>query len=355
MCQVGRNSFNMSSENIDYRRLQLTGGSTYVISLPKDWIRENELGKGKIVGVERINNGDLRITASQDSVIKKSVCINLTKNEKGKGLNDQLIGAYLSGVDSIDICASTNISRYIKMQIRQFLRDTRGMEIEIDEDKLMRITSILDPTELRLQVSINRMYILILGLVTDAIDVLNGEDETLLSDIEDRERQIDARRLLLERQVSISLQSPNVEKKLKINKFAAMEHANIARVLERMGDHATNLAILVRDNQKSVNLKPNEYPIFAIPQWSFELKQIVHNTYTKDVNTILSSKRNLIKLMEEIEASESTRWSGKEYAEKLIAEFRISESIRRLCAYGINLAEALVNMVMHSKLEVRNE
>ena len=70
MCQVGRISFNMSSENIDYRRLQLTGGSTYVISLPKDWIRENELGKGKIVGVEKINNGDLRITASQDSVIK---------------------------------------------------------------------------------------------------------------------------------------------------------------------------------------------------------------------------------------------------------------------------------------------
>ncbi len=345
----------MSKEGIDYRKLQLTGGSTFVISLPKDWIKENKLGKGKIVGVEKINSGDLRITATSEDLSKKTVCINLTKNETGKGLIDQLIGAYLSGADSIDICAKSKISRQVKMQIRQFLRDTRGMEIEIDEEKLMRITSILNPTELRLQVSINRMYILILGLVTDAVDVLNGEDEILLNDIEERERQIDARRLLLERQVAISLQIPNVEKKLKINKFSAMEHANIARVLERMGDHAAIFATLIKENNKSIKIQNKEMPFSAIPIWSSELKNIVHNTYTKDVDTILSSKRKLITLIEDIEAIESNRWSGKEYAETIIAEFRISESIRRLCAYGANLAEALVNMIMHTKLEIKNE
>ena len=41
------------------------------------------------------------------------------------------------------------------------------------------------------------MYILISSLVSDALDVVAGEDLELLSDIDDRERQIDARRLLL--------------------------------------------------------------------------------------------------------------------------------------------------------------
>ena len=122
------------------------------------------------------------------------------------------------------------------------------MEIEVDNEKEIRIVSILNPSELRLQVSINRMYILISSLVNDAFDVLSGESVELLSDIDDRERQIDARRLLLERQVAASLQQPSVERKLGIDRFSAMEHANIARVLERMGDHATRLAHLVNEH-----------------------------------------------------------------------------------------------------------
>ena len=50
------------------------------------------------------------------------------------------------------------------------------MEIGLDEDKEIRILSILDPSELSFQVSINRMYILISSLVNDAYDVLVGED-----------------------------------------------------------------------------------------------------------------------------------------------------------------------------------
>ena len=65
------------------------------------------------------------------------------------------------------------------------------MEIEHDDDKEIRIVPTLNPSELKLQVSINRMYLLIASLVNDALDVISGEDLELLSDIEDRERQID--------------------------------------------------------------------------------------------------------------------------------------------------------------------
>ena len=41
--------------------------------------------------------------------------------------------------------------------------------IEDDTEKEIRIVSILNPSELRLQVSINRMYILISSLVNDAL------------------------------------------------------------------------------------------------------------------------------------------------------------------------------------------
>ena len=262
-----------------------------------------------------------------------------------------MIGSYLSGADVIKVTCDGSISRKIRANIRDFLRDTRGMEIEHDDDKEIRIVSILNPSELKLQVSINRMYLLIASLVNDSLDVISGEDLELLSDIEDREKQIDARRLLLERQVAASLQMSSVEKKLAVDRFTAMEHANIARVLERMGDHATRLAMLVRENSSSIKIKTTELPLNAIPLWAKELKTIVHNMYTRDVGLIHSAKLSLAKLRDDVEEAEGDLWTGRASAERLISEFRISESVRRLCAYSVNFAEALLNMLMHDRLE----
>ena len=195
------------------------------------------------------------------------------------------------------------------------------------------------------------MYILISSLVNDAMDVLLGEPINLLSDIDDRERQIDARRLLLERQVAASIQLPSVERKLAVDRFTAMEHANIARILERMGDHATRLAYLIKDNSQAIKIKPSEMPLSAIPIWAKQLKTIVHNMYTKDVNIIHNAKLELVELRDKIEGEEDELWTGRGSAERLLCEFRISESIRRLCAYSINFAEILLNMLMHKQLD----
>ena len=195
-----------------FRKLQLTGGSTVIVSLPKEWIKANTLGKGDLVNIEELASGDLRLSPLQDNLTKLE--IELDCCAVGDGLVDLMIGGYIAGADVIKLTCSSPITRKTRADVRAFLRDTRGMEIELDDEKEIRIVSILNPSELRLQVSINRMYILISSLVNDAFDVLSGESVELLSDIDDRERQIDARRLLLERQVAASLQQPSVSENL---------------------------------------------------------------------------------------------------------------------------------------------
>ena len=334
----------------EYRKLQITGGSTMIVSLPKDWVSKNELAKGDLVSIEELSTGDLRISQLRAQKSKSCTTIDCTKLDYG--LLDLLIGAYLSGSDVIKVTSSEKIPRETRMIIREFLRDTRGMEIESDEEKEISIVSLLNPSELKLQVSINRMYILISELVNDSYSVLEGDSIDLLKDIEDRERQIDARRLLIERQVAAAIKIPSVEKRLDIDRFSAMEHANIARVLERMGDHATRLAFLVRDNFDLIKLDPTEMPLHAIPLLALEIKSLVHNMYTKDVSVIQSAKKELTLLMKEIEEEEGEVWKGRKSSERLYCELQISESIRRLCAYGVNFSESLVNMLMHERLSL---
>jgi phosphate uptake regulator len=333
----------------EFRKLQITGGSTMIVSLPREWVSQNRLAKGDIVSIEELSSGDLRISPMHGGEFKRSVTIDCC--QISDGLTDVLIGSYLAGADIIRVVCSQPISRVVRTTIREFLRDTRGMEIESEQEREICIVSLLNPSELQLQVSINRMYVLISGLIMDGFAVFGGEDKDLLKDIDDRERQIDARRLLIERQVASALKTPAIEKRLAVDRFSAMEHANIARALERMGDHATRFATLIRDNQDQIQLSSEALPMSTVPAIIKEFKALVHNMYTKDLDVIHLAKTNLQNLIQEIEHNENDVWSGVKTTHVLYCVFQISESLRRLCAYGVNFSESLLNMLMHERLE----
>ena len=43
------------------RKIQFTGGSTYIISLPKNWIAQNQLKKGSFIRLHEEEGGSLTI------------------------------------------------------------------------------------------------------------------------------------------------------------------------------------------------------------------------------------------------------------------------------------------------------
>ena len=60
----------------DFRKLQLTGGSTMIVSLPKTWVKGNRLDKGDVVSIEELASGDLRISPMQGKDAKTCVSID---------------------------------------------------------------------------------------------------------------------------------------------------------------------------------------------------------------------------------------------------------------------------------------
>jgi phosphate uptake regulator len=49
-------------ENEEQRKLQITGGSTYILSLPKEWITRNQLKKGSAMILREQDDGSLCFT-----------------------------------------------------------------------------------------------------------------------------------------------------------------------------------------------------------------------------------------------------------------------------------------------------
>ena len=113
----------------EIRKLQGTGGSTFTVSLPKPWVTKYELDARDPLRIDWRPSGALRITPldmPERSQSKAYFSINkLPKNS----LHDHLMGAYISGADIIRIDFKKEHKKDTGLQIRHFLRSTRGFEI----------------------------------------------------------------------------------------------------------------------------------------------------------------------------------------------------------------------------------
>jgi len=334
----------------DVRRLQLTGGATYTLSLPKPWISTNNLASRDSIRIDWRSSGELMLSPLEESEERKTeIEINLGGLPIG-ALYDHLMGAYISGVQEIVIKSKTNLTRKTRNEIRRFLRSTRGFEIGEEDDSSTRLISLLNAGELPLSASLNRMYLLLSSLVRDIIESLQGADSELISDHDEREREVDGLQYLIERQVGSMLSSSQIVKSLGISRKQGVEYANLARSLERMMDHADQIARLTIDSESIPNLSAQKMPLSALPIWLDSIKTLMINLRERDTHQIENARNSLKRAQLELEKHEESLWSGRRKAAPLLFEDRLSESIRRLCAYARDFGEILLNMLAYDSI-----
>ena len=334
----------------DVRRLQLTGGATYTLSLPKPWVSANNLASRDSIRIDWRSSGELMLSPLEDSEERRTeITINLGGLPKG-ALYDHLMGAYISGVQEILIKGKVPLKRKTRNEIRRFLRSTRGFEIGEEDDYSTRLISLLNTGELPLSASLNRMYLLLSSLVRDIVEALQGADSELISDHDEREREVDGLQYLIERQVGSMLSSSQIVKSLGISRKQGVEYANLARSLERMMDHADQIAKLTMDSSSIPKLSIQKMPLSALPIWLDSIKTLMINLRQRDTHQIEDARNSLKRAQLELEKHEESLWSGKRKAAPLLFEDRLSESIRRLCAYARDFGEILLNMLAYDSI-----
>ena len=280
---------------------------------------------------------------------RTEITINLGGLPKG-ALYDHLMGAYISGVQEILIKGKVPLKRKTRNEIRRFLRSTRGFEIGEEDDYSTRLISLLNTGELPLSASLNRMYLLLSSLVRDIVEALQGADSELISDHDEREREVDGLQYLIERQVGSMLSSSQIVKSLGISRKQGVEYANLARSLERMMDHADQIAKLTMDSASIPKLSIQKMPLSALPIWLDSIKTLMINLRQRDTHQIEDARNALKRAQLELEKHEESLWSGKRKAAPLLFEDRLSESIRRLCAYARDFGEILLNMLAYDSI-----
>ena len=113
----------------EVRKLQSTGGSTFTVSLPKPWVVAQGLNARDSLRVDWRPSGALRVTPLDAQTRVSQRAYFSTKKLPDNSLHDHLMGAYISGSDEIHIEHQPSEQKAVSVQVRRFLRSTRGFEI----------------------------------------------------------------------------------------------------------------------------------------------------------------------------------------------------------------------------------
>jgi phosphate uptake regulator len=335
----------------EVRKLQSTGGSTFTVSLPKPWVLAQGLNARDSLRMDWRPSGALRVTPldASESVIQK-VFFSTNKLPENS-LHDHLMGAYISGADEIHIRFDPVEQKGVKTQIRRFLRCTRGFEIMDEQPSNVQLKCLLNVGDMPLHASLNRMYLQVTSLTRDILSVFEGGPKEYLEDAEERENEVDALLYLIERQMRVLLDSHLVATRLNLNRTQAVEYSNLARSLERMMDHAYTIASLILEHPKLTKNMIDMAPLEQLPIWQASLKELMINIRTRDSTRIEKARFDLKDAQRRLMDHEQYVLKHHRSNEWMAFDLRLSESVRRLCAYARDFGEVLLNMKVFSVLQ----
>ena len=223
---------------METRKVQVTGGSTYTVSLPKEWATENGIEAGSTVAFhpdgdtlaltkqteEGHTEGELDISALEDEALVRAV-----------------MTMYVSGFDVIALSAD-RITSEQRRAIRDATANIVGLEVLEETSDRVVLQDLLDSSELSIHNAITRMRLIATSMLEDAVTALAENDTDLARDVIERDSDVDRLWYLVSRIFRATLRSPTATEELGLPREVCFDYHSSARQLERIADHAAKIA-----------------------------------------------------------------------------------------------------------------
>jgi phosphate uptake regulator len=222
------------------RKVQVTGGSTYTVSIPKGWATDNGVEAGS--EVEFYPQGDSLFLAPKRDEERTEGTLDI-EGLAGEELRRAVMTMYVSGFDIIALEAA-RITNDQRRTIREATQSLVGLEVLEETRDRVVIRDLLDSSELSIHNAVTRMRLIALSMLEDAVAALTDLDEDLARDVIGRDDDVDRLYMVVSRIFRDILRTPKAAEELGLPPEVCFDYHASARQLERIGDHATKIAHL---------------------------------------------------------------------------------------------------------------
>jgi phosphate uptake regulator len=339
----------------EMRKLQITGGSTYIISLPKKWITQNQLSKGSVIKIREEDGGVLSIIPSDAAIQQKSdeAFVKVSPKENSSSIIRKTVSTYLVGYNLINISAEKQqqLSSKQRNEIRSFVRHMLvGTEIVTDTPSQLTLQVLLSYPELSVQSALRRMCIITSSMHKDAITALKELDHQAAKGIITTDNEVDRFNLYIVRQLKMAIQNQRIIKEIGLtNARDCLGYRLVTKSVERTADHAANIAenVLAIRKRLSAEILENIRKMSTVSVTMFETA--IESLFKQDFNlaeSVIEKTEDVIFL--EKGTIKSFQKSDPEESANLRL---IVESLRRTAEYASDIAEIVLNLTITSIIE----
>jgi phosphate uptake regulator len=334
------------------RKVQFTGGSTYIISLPKRWIAENQIIKGSFIKLRKEDGGLLTIVPPNSIFQKKpdEATIRVHSNDDIETIKRKLVSSYLAGYNSIQIKADrqqfSNSQRY---ELKSFVRHMLvGTEIVSDASSQLILQVLLSYPELTVQSALRRMTIITTSMHNDAIRALGTSDKELVNSVVSTDNEVDRFNLYVTRLLKTAIYNPRIMKDIGLdNANDCLGYRILVKYLERTADHAVNIAenvaLLKSVKQSDIVQKIEKMSTVAIMMFDTAMESLFRHDY--------NAAEKIIQNIKEVKSLEKdailTALLNTEDGPVLRL---IIESVKRTAEYACDIAEIVLDLTVDSIL-----
>ena len=341
--------------NEEMRKIQFTGKSSYIVSLPKQWIMDMGLKQGDQVTVSRQGTTTLQISPLKHhtkTINTEDAAFEIKPEDESSAIVRKLISLYLLGFSTINVKPKSGrlkpIQRNaIKNAVKGILM---GTEIIADSTEGITIQVLINLFELSVDGALKRMLIIAKSMQNDALLAHEEANFDLAKEVINSDDEVDRFSFYIIRQLKIAIQNEHMLKDMGIeNARSCLGYRLIVKNIERVGDHATDivkdLLEFKKPIKKSVLDTIHEMNNFALSVLDDACLSLFKRDFAQAELTVERTTDITKYEKKMLESTKSLRDDEEIYRVR-----RMGENIRRISEYASDIAEIVMNMTIEKTL-----
>jgi phosphate uptake regulator len=344
---------NQSSEEI--RKIQFTGNSTYIISLPKKWVTELGLKVGSQLIISQQNNS---LILTPKDMAKPSIPTEATINISNKDDLDkivrEIVSLYLIGYNFIKVRVKDGrISSLQRNAIKELIRKKLvGTEIISESLNEIKLQILLSYPEISVENALRRMCLIATSMHEDTMQALKDLNKELAKEVIQLDDEVDRFSFYIIRQLKAAVQNEKILKDIGLsNPRDCLGYRVIVKSVERIADHAVKIAentiILKEKPSEIIFQKLSEMSIFARSVFENSIKSLFKKDYLL-ADQVVSKAKTIVTL-----ENEAIKEIYPKTGQADISNIRmIMESIRRTAEYASDIAEIVLNLSINQMITI---
>lgn len=319
------------------RKIQKTGGSTYLISLPKEWITRLGLKQGDHLALIEKKDGTIILDPRYDEKeIHREAVIAPNSN-----ITVDITAKYLSGYDIIKIKSPNRISSELRDTIIKAKERLIGVEIVEESANEITLNCLISPDIVPIDKTLRRIHLLTLRMHEEALKSFLEKDFELAKNVIERDDEVDKLYFLFVREIRSALQDPRLADKIGVTPIKCLDYRMIVKSLENIGDAAVKIASITLGLEDNTLTNKMKQYVIDLSQHISELQDKAMQALLKEdillAINVMDRRKKLALLIENV-----NKELMKEESNIRVKIDSILDGIERISDYSVDIAEFVI-------------